>query len=298
MMNLRHIEVFHAVYTNGSISAAARALNVAQPSISKVLRHAESRVGFALFHRTGGRVTPTDEARALFVEVDEIYSKVGSLRQSCVNIARGMNGIVRLAVMPGFGLDVAPKAIAQFRRQYPSVNVDVQTIHHSDIPKSLCERSCDIAIAYDPVADPRLDRTQVGAGELVLLVRGEDEPDGDATIDLSVLERMSFISLINSGPLGDIFNRAVDRLELNISGPVTVNTMYIAAALVRQGLGVALVDEFTARACQGTDLRLRRVEPPLPFNVYCVFAAERPLSAHARALMRILDELMLASATA
>ena len=41
-MNLRHIEVFHAVYVNGSVSAAARMLNVSQPSVSKVLRHAES----------------------------------------------------------------------------------------------------------------------------------------------------------------------------------------------------------------------------------------------------------------
>ncbi|WP_300535865.1 LysR family transcriptional regulator, partial [Sphingosinicella sp.] len=37
-MNLRHIEIFHAVYSNGSVSAAARALNVSQPSVTKVLR--------------------------------------------------------------------------------------------------------------------------------------------------------------------------------------------------------------------------------------------------------------------
>ena len=53
-MNLRHIEIFHAVYVNGSVSAAARALNVSQPSVSKTLRHAESLLGFVggvfLFH--------------------------------------------------------------------------------------------------------------------------------------------------------------------------------------------------------------------------------------------------------
>jgi DNA-binding transcriptional LysR family regulator len=41
--NLRHIEIFHAVYVNGSVSGAARALNVSQPSVSKMLRHAEPR---------------------------------------------------------------------------------------------------------------------------------------------------------------------------------------------------------------------------------------------------------------
>ena len=55
-MNLRHIEVFHAVYVNGSVSAAARMLNVSQPSVSKVLRHAESLLGFELFQRAAGRL--------------------------------------------------------------------------------------------------------------------------------------------------------------------------------------------------------------------------------------------------
>ena len=45
-MNLRHIEIFHAVYVDGSVSAAARALNVSQLSVSKMLRHAESLLGF------------------------------------------------------------------------------------------------------------------------------------------------------------------------------------------------------------------------------------------------------------
>ena len=61
-MRLRHIEVFQAVYVNGSISAAARALNISQPSVSKVLRHAESQLGFTLFKLVKQRLAPTDEA--------------------------------------------------------------------------------------------------------------------------------------------------------------------------------------------------------------------------------------------
>ncbi|MXW73773.1 MAG: LysR family transcriptional regulator, partial [Chromatiales bacterium] len=48
-MRLRHAEVFHAVYSSGSITAAARVLNVTQPSVSKVLAHAEQVLGYALF---------------------------------------------------------------------------------------------------------------------------------------------------------------------------------------------------------------------------------------------------------
>ncbi|MBT8142476.1 MAG: LysR family transcriptional regulator [Gammaproteobacteria bacterium] len=51
-MRLRHIEVFHAVYLTGSVSGGARALNVSQPTVSKVLKHAEDQLGFKLFHRS------------------------------------------------------------------------------------------------------------------------------------------------------------------------------------------------------------------------------------------------------
>lgn len=295
MMNLRHIEVFHAVYTNGSVSAAARALNVAQPSISKVLRHAESRVGFPLFHRSGGRLTPTDEARILFLEVDEIYARIGSLRQTSVNIGRGVNGLVRLAVMPGFALDVAPTAVAQFRRKFPTVSVDMHTIHHADIPKALTERSCDIAIAYDPMHHPRLSNVQIGTNELVLLFRPGDLPPGPEPIRLEVLEGLDFISLLHSGPLGALFNQAVERLDITVKQTVTINTMYIAASLVRQGLGVALVDEFTARACAAPDLHFRPVEPKLSFGVHCVHLAERPLSRLTKPFVQFLEAAMARS---
>jgi DNA-binding transcriptional LysR family regulator len=81
-MNLRHIEIFHAVYVNGSVSGAARALNVSQPSVSKTLRHAESLLGFPLFERTAGRLVPTEDAHILFAEV---RSRIASMR--CVRRA-------------------------------------------------------------------------------------------------------------------------------------------------------------------------------------------------------------------
>lgn len=81
-MNLRHIEIFHAVYVNGSVSAAARALNISQPSVSKTLRHAETLLGFELFQRTNSRLVPTEDAHALFGDVADIQERVRALREA------------------------------------------------------------------------------------------------------------------------------------------------------------------------------------------------------------------------
>ena len=68
-MRLQHIEIFHAVYTCGSITAAAKMLNVSQPSVSKVLAHAEQQLGFALFDRLKGKLIPTQETERLITHV-------------------------------------------------------------------------------------------------------------------------------------------------------------------------------------------------------------------------------------
>ena len=59
-MRLRHIEVFNAIMLTGSVSAAARLINVTQPAVSRILSHAELQLGFALFERVKGRLTATN----------------------------------------------------------------------------------------------------------------------------------------------------------------------------------------------------------------------------------------------
>ena len=61
-MKLRHLEIFHAVMTCGSLSRAAEALNISQPAASKALKSAEMKLGFTLFQRVRGKLLPTSAA--------------------------------------------------------------------------------------------------------------------------------------------------------------------------------------------------------------------------------------------
>ena len=85
-MRLRHIEVFHAIYSSGSITGAAEMLHVSQPSVSQVLQHAEQQLGFELFRRIKGRLVPTSEAKTLFAPVNKIYNQINSLKKVTSNL--------------------------------------------------------------------------------------------------------------------------------------------------------------------------------------------------------------------
>ena len=291
-MRFRQIEVFHAVYTTGSISAAARALHVSQPSVSKVLQHTQQQLKLELFRLVRGRLVATDEAHALFVEVAEVFSRLTSLQKTVGNLRSLAGGCVRLAVVPSLGLHIGPLAIARFRERHPDVTFDVQTLHHDALFQALYERSCDIAIAYDPPTHPRMKRRDIDTAELMLLFRTGALPDVGESVPLRTLDGQDLVGLTTGGPVGELLNRELQRQDITVNEVVSNQTFYIAAELARHGVGMAVVDEFTARAGNDPAASYRPFSPPLRFKVQYVHLEDRPPSDAARRFLSVFAKTL------
>jgi DNA-binding transcriptional LysR family regulator len=285
-MRLRQIEVFHAVYANGSISAAARALHVSQPAVSKVLRHTESQLGIPLFDLVRGRLVPTDEAHALFREVDEVFHRVTSLQLTANNLRNSGAGHLRIGIVPSLGFEVLPQVIADFRVKNPEVTFAIKTIHHSDVLRSLYERECDIAFGYDPPVHPRLTTRKLASAKLVVIAPKGKFAASRSHLTVADIREMDLIGVSSSGPIGDIVAAAHAVAQIDFREVASVDTYYIAAALVRHGSGVAIVDEFTARATASPNVELFPLTPELTFGVHAAWLEDRPLSKLA---LRLVD---------
>ena len=291
-MNLRHIEIFHAVYVNGSVSAAARALNVSQPSVSKTLRHAEGQLGFELFQRTNGRLVPTDDAHALFSDVADIQERVRALREAGRNLRLGAGTTMRVSALPSLALGPLPAAVARFLERRPDVHFDLQTVHHDDLLRKLYERETDLAIASEVPRGAPLGRTWLGEGELVVLYREADMPDAPSRIELAQLAGRPFITLAASGPIGQFFTSELDRLGVALHEVASARTFYIAAALVRAGVGFTVVDSFTAEASLVPGLAMRSLKPPITFDINAIHLLDRPPSALASEFLSVLGDVI------
>ncbi len=287
-MRLRHIEVFHEVYTNGSITAAAYALNISQPSVSKALMHAESQIGFALFKRNAGRLTPTHEAHLLYREIAPLFERLENVRSLTRNLRSGVGGNIRIALVPALALDIVPNAIATFRNANPGVNFGVQVLHFDEVTKALLTREADIAIMFEPIEHPLITSFRVGTGEIVALSGIMEFPDRTTKLEISDLEDHSYIGSKDTGPLSDILNNALDQGAVKLTEVVSVDAYYAAVEIVRNGGGVALVDEFTARTRLAEGLVVHRLNADLSFGVYCLHMADRPLSRAADAFMALV----------
>ena len=294
-MRLRQIEIFHAVYANGSISSAARALNVSQPAVSKVLRHTESQLGIRLFDLVRGRLVPTDEAHALFREVDEVFHRVTSLQQTASNLRNSGAGHLRIGIVPSLGLEVMPQVIADFRGKNPEVTFDIKTIHHSDVLRSLYERECDIAFGYEPPAHPRLTQRKLATAKLVLIAPSGTFAADRNSVAIADLRGMDLIGVSSSGPIGHIVAAAQAHAQIDFHEVASVDTYYVASALVRKGSGVAIVDEFTARATSTKHTEILPLAPPLEFGVHAAWLEDRPLSKLASRLVDLMKAALRAT---
>ncbi|MCJ2189001.1 LysR family transcriptional regulator [Novosphingobium beihaiensis] len=278
-MRLRHIEIFHAVYEQGSVSEAARVLNVSQPSVSKVLRHAEDQLGYDLFQRTKGRLIATEAAHELFAEVSEVYSRLGRLSRAARNIGARKGGHLRLAVLPSLGLAMAPQAVARMRHRNPEVTFEITTLHSREVERSLFERECDVAIGYRVLRQTPLRQIPLGSAGLVLVSPSGQFGPADEPVPMEALNGRDFIGLRDSGPLADVFVNELTRLAIAPHEVVTSHTYYTAMALVREGQGVTVTDAYTAAALSGPDLSYYRLDPDVSAPVNAITLENPPAAA-------------------
>ena len=126
-MRLRQIEVFRAVMLVGTVSEAARMLNVSQPVVTRVLQHTELQLGFRLFDRTKGRLQPTAEAFELFSEVERLYQEVERVRRVSANLRHKGAGRLRVAATPSLAPSILAPAVRRFSQRHPDTLVRVFT---------------------------------------------------------------------------------------------------------------------------------------------------------------------------
>jgi DNA-binding transcriptional LysR family regulator len=184
--------------------------------------------------------------------------------------------------------------IAGFREKNPEVTLDIKTIHHSDLLRSLYERECDIAFGYDPPIHPRLTQRRLATAKLVLIAPvGLFEP-GRACVSMADIRARDLIGVSSSGPIGDIVAAAHAHAQIDFREIASVDTYYVAAALVRKGSGVAIVDEFTARATSTQHIDVIPLAPALEFGVHAAWLEDRPLSKLASRLVDLMKAALRA----
>lgn len=289
-MRLRHIEVFHAVMLTGSVSGAARLMNVTQPAVSRLLQHAELQLGFALFQREKGRLTATAEAITLYPHIERLFEQLDDVQRLAATLKSGHKADeLRVLAVLALSHEVLPRAIAAFRRQHPDVRIAMQSLHSPQILSALVLQEADVGLVFSPAAHPALVSEPLAQSRIVCVVPLATMPArwrNRQALALADLEGRAVVGLEAQDPVGRSLVQACRDAGVGLDYSLTVQTYHAALALAHHGLGIALVDGCTALSADAQRVRVLALEPAIPVPVNCLRAAARPGSVAARAFVR------------
>ena len=150
---------FLAVMAEGSLSAAARALGMTQPSLGRHIRELEQRLGVALFTRSPQGLTPTEMAHDLLPHAQAMASASAAMRRAA-SAGRGeLRGVVRISASEVIGGEVLPAMLAAFREQHPGVVIELVL---SNQAADLLRKDVDLAVRMVQPTQQALVARKVG----------------------------------------------------------------------------------------------------------------------------------------
>lgn len=296
-LTLRQIEIVRAVMVTGTIQGAADFLNVSSPGVSRLLKHTEESLGVRLFERKAGLFVPAAEAAAVFEQLHQIHEKMAGLAFALDRLKRGTEAELAFAAMPSIAQFIAPRAVMQVRRRYPELYIDLDVLKIEEtVDYLLLERGEFVAASY-AFDHPSLEFRRIGAGELVVIL-----PDGHR---LAKARRLSVADIADEPLIGvderDPYGAITARPFTEAGRPrrlsVKARFAQTVVSLVRHGLGVAIIDEFSVAGPTMPGLARIALAEPVEMAVYAATKSGRTLSSYAdTAIDRLRDEFRRAVA--
>ncbi|WP_439852953.1 LysR family transcriptional regulator [Pseudomonas syringae] len=293
-MDLRQLEAFAAVMSAGSVTAAGKMLGRSQPSVTRVIQELEQELGFALFERSGPKVTPTHKAFMMYGEVESALLSVRNIRQRAQHIAQEENHQIKLVAISALAAGLLPAALSRLPEHLRPQQIQLQSMSPENVVQAVLSKTMDLGAVSLPLEHRGLEIHWIGEAPCVAVLPADSELAAHDILSIELLRQQTLITMANPYR----FRRRIDKAFHDVGGEpprmLDTNTSLIAMQMARAGLGIALVDPFTAMGVPVQGVVVRPITCNIPFFFGLISAFASPLSDVARAL---IDEIAVSAKT-
>jgi len=211
-MHLKQIQNFVMVVETGSIHAAARALGVSQPAVTKSIRSLETELHAQLLQRTPHGVVPTPAGRMFFARARVAQAELRKAEEELTQTGNDAAGTVAFGVGPVAAVLVAPQAVTRFHQQFRRARIRVVEGFLPVLLPLVRDGSLDFAIGprVDSKPDPALAFRPLFREDFVVVARkGHPLRHSRSLAQLTGADWLSFGgSGVPNGPLDRAFSSA------------------------------------------------------------------------------------------
>lgn len=292
-MNGRQIEIFHAVMKAGTVTDAAARLGITQPAVTASLKQIEAAIGFNLFHRKGGRLQPTAEARILYREAERIQDSLEVFRRLGKRLRNDLTSHLRVVTPPAFSHSLVPDVVADFVDQASDCLIDITTQHHEQILKDISGTAGlnNLGITFGKDERPGVGSLIIGKTEIVALVPNHSPLAAKECLSAKDLVGTPLVGTFAGEPLGNAVEQMMLEAGHSADYSIRAHNHSVAANLASKGVGTAIVDSFTAdyarRSYTPDSFSVIPIEQAPSLPVTAVFSYRHPLNEHARRFIEL-----------
>ncbi|HEY0295329.1 MAG TPA: LysR family transcriptional regulator [Bordetella sp.] len=151
---------FLAVLTEGSLSGAARALGITQPTAGRHIAALEAALDQTLFTRSQTGLMPTEAAQALRGHAETMHATAAALQRAATRHGQGIQGTVRISASEVIGMEVLPPTLARLRQAHPGLRIELAATNRL---QDLLHREADIAVRMTAPRQDSLIARRVGS---------------------------------------------------------------------------------------------------------------------------------------
>jgi DNA-binding transcriptional LysR family regulator len=282
------MEVFNALMRNGTTTAAAEALSISQPGVSKALKHLEAQIGVQLFKRVGGRLLPTPEAQTLYGHVRNVFARIETIERVSRDLRGGQGGVISVACTPSIAGSILASAAVRLRARHPTCQIIFRTLTSHQVAHRVAFGEADFGVVHSPVDHVGLQTEAFKQQDIACIVPADHPLAGRPAVGLRDLMPYPLISYRPGTRIGSRINEAfrAEGLDKEIDFQTSLSSTACVLAIKRAG--VALTDTLAIEAQHYPDLAVVPVLPAISIHLQLVFARTSPSSGLA---LKLVDEL-------
>jgi DNA-binding transcriptional LysR family regulator len=272
---LDHLRYFQTVARCGSLSAAARVLEVSQPGLTAVIKQLEESFGTRLLVRLRTGVTLTSTGEELLRFANESLSRLDEVEQRIKGLEADDVGSFIIGCHESLGAYFLPHWMTRFLEANPRIQLSLSNAPSRTVLLATVERRVHFGLIVNPEPHPDLVQIKLFRDAVDLFVLAQSEPHDD---DLEAAkERLRRGPLVFAGRVVQS-QQIIDRLAAMNALPsrlLSCGDLELVKSFALAGLGVAVLPRRVARYWQ--EKRLRRLHPALPFipdEIHLVFRGD------------------------
>ena len=228
----------------GSLSAAAQAIGIGQPSASQHLRLLEAAAGQRLVERGGRGSTLTEAGRILAARAAQALATLGAAEEELGALAGLQTGTIHLGASTAPGVYLLPDTLGCFRRDFPNVTIEVEIASSGEILRRLLAGRIQLGIVGASRADERIQLDPFLEDELVGIAKPGLLPLADGLLEPALLSGHMLLAREEGSSSRELVERELAEIGATPAGRWELGASEAIKRAAREGLGVAFLSRY------------------------------------------------------